>query len=849
MGDSGMLDENIQAKLTDACAKARIVFWEDVSGEFAQDVRELDLPGVTVVDVRGCALATKRRVLRDERNGRFLLYRAGGAPCIEEDFLLDVKALAQPFSATQSASWAEDTGLPIVAAKVVSAHAAFFASKERRAALRELVEQADWMRHGYSDDGLVLSLLSVCCGSKSIHRVDAVRDMAARALEQYAKNSDDLMRLLERCGLTDAFWQALATDLGYCCSKTPGLEDFAFEAMLSACSDLTGEVPTLSPDVAIVISDIANDPRKSDVFTNLVDATCDYVTSKCNLEALPTEVLAAHRYLPVVDSIIIRRIANDVTQGVDCSSQIAEVRARRASGRFFSNWSCAYDALIGAAGVLALAPRFESEIGSVDDARACFDRYVFDWSAIDESYRMLCLVVSKAVLLMADVFEPLAHQVELSYARYCNRLSAAWQRLVVERGSWPVNWEDASQRRFFEDKVHPELASKRVAVVVSDALRYEAGADWSRRVADRGRCQVECSAMLASLPTYTQLGMASLLPNQTLSIDPKTLTATVDGADATGAQHREQILRREVPNAVVLSYEELFDQEGAERLGGAKLAYVYHNIIDMTGDKRDSEERTFAAVDETFDQLDRACARLFQLGFSCVFVVADHGFLYQRDSKSFDFAEVPFLGVAVGTDNAKQSRRFVVANDLPACDALIELGASELGLSGDYTCEFPKGTRRMRLSGSGARFAHGGMTLQEAVVPCVRLTRAKARGSATPVGVDLLTGGTKVITGSFVRFEIFQTDPVGDGVLPVSLQVGLYDAQGQLRSETKPIEVASSSPNAEERRIPVMLTVAQDVANGARLTLRVDQRYGTTSKYKTVAQADYIVRRNFGLDF
>lgn len=352
-----------------------------------------------------------------------------------------------------------------------------------------------------------------------------------------------------------------------------------------------------------------------------------------------------------------------------------------------------------------------------------------------------------------------------------------------------------------------------------------------------------------TLPTYTQLGMASLLPNQTLSIDPKTLNVAVDGADATGSQHREQILRREAPDAVVLSYEELFDQEGAGRLEGAGLAYVYHNVIDMTGDKRDSEERTFAAVDETFGQLDHACARLFQLGFSCVFVVADHGFLYQRDSKSFEFAEVPFLGVAVGTDNAKQSRRFVVANDLPACDALIELGASELGLSGDYTCGFPKGTRRMRLSGSGARFVHGGMTLQEAAVPCVRLTRAKARSSATPVGVDLLTGGTKVITGSFVRFEIFQTNPVGDGVLPVSLQVGLYDAQGQLRSETKPIEVASSSPNAEERRIPVMLTVAQDVANGARLTLRVDQRYGTTSKYKTVAQADYVVRRNFGLDF
>lgn len=848
MGDSGMLDENIQAKLADVCAKARIVFWEDASGEFAQDVRDLDLPGVTVVDVHGCALATKRRVLRDERDGNFLLYRAGGAPCIEEDLLLDVKMLARPFSATQSASWAEDTGLPIEAAQAVSAHAALFASKERRAALRELVERADWMCGGYSDDGLVFSLLSVCCGSKAIHKVDAVRDMAARALEQYAKGTDDLMRLLERCGLTDAFWKALSTGLGYC-SGAPGLEDFAFEVMLSACSDLTGEVPTLSSDATIVISDMANDSRKSDVFTDLVDATCDYVTSKCNLEALPTEVLAGHRYLPVVDNVIIRRIANDVTQGVDCSSQIAEVRARRASGRFFSKWGCAYDALIGAAGVLARVPRFESEVGSVDDVRTCFDRYVSDWSAIDESYRTFGLVASKAVLLMADVFEPLAHQVELSYAHYSNRLSAAWQRLVVERGSWPVDWEDFAQRRFFEDRVLTELTSKRVAVVVSDALRYEAGADWSRRVANRGKCQVECTAMLASLPTYTQLGMASLLPNQTLSIDPKTLSAAVDGADATGSQHREQILRREVPDAAVLSYEGLFDQEGARRLEGAKLAYVYNNVIDMTGDKRDSEERTFAAVDEAFGQLDRACARLFQLGFSCVFVVADHGFLYQRDSKSFDFAEVPFLGVAVGTDNAKQSRRFVVANDLPACDALIEFGAPELGLLGDFTCGFPKGTRRMQLSGSGARFVHGGMTLQEAVVPCVRLTRGKARGSAASVGVDLLTGGTKVITGSFVRFEIFQTEPVGDGVLPVSLQAGLYDAQGQLRSETKPIEVASSSRSAEERRIPVTLTVAQDVANGARLTLRVDQRYGTTSKYKTVAQAEYVVRRNFGLDF
>lgn len=843
-----MLDENIQKNLAETCARARIVFWEDVSGEFAADAKELNLPDVTVVDVRGHELATKRRVLRDERDGRFLLYRADGAPSIEEDLLLDVKMQARPFVATQSASWAEDTGLPIEAAKVVSAHAAFFTSKERRAALRELVGQTDWMRNGYSDEGLVFSLLAACCGSKAIHKVDAVRDMATRALEQYAKGSEDLTRLLERCDLEDDFWHALATGLGYR-SETPGLEDFAFEVMASACSDLTGEPPTLSPDAAIVVSDLANDTRRSDVFTDLVNATCGYVASRCDMDALPTETLAAHRYLPIVDDVILRRLATNVTQGVDYEDQIAEVRARRSSSRFFSNWAAAYDALLGAAGVLAREPRFESEVGSVDDARAFLERYASDWSSMDTAYRSFAVAFPAALMLMSDVFEPLGQQVELSYARYADRLAAAWQTLVVGRGSWPVDWEGLSQRRFFGDWVRPALVQGRVAVVISDALRYEAGAAWARRVADRRAGQVACTPMLSSLPSYTQLGMASLLPNGSLGIDPKTLCASVDGVDATGAKHRQQVLRLQVLDAVVLNYEETFSQGAATELATTSLAYVYHNVIDMTGDKRDSEERTFAATEEAFGQLDRVCARLFQLGFTTVFVTADHGFLYQRDPASFGFAEVPFLGVAVGTDNAKQSRRFVVGRELPACDALVEMDAVALGLEGRFEAGFPKGTRRLRLSGSGARFVHGGMTLQETIVPCVRITRGKARGSASPVGVDLLTGGFKVISSSFVHFEVYQTEPVGEGVLPASLRVGLYDSEGRLRSEQKPVEAASASTDAQERRIPLTLTVAQDVPNGARLSLRVEQRYGTTSKYKTVADATYVVRRNFGMDF
>ena len=49
---------------------------------------------------------TKRRVLVDEPEARFLVYRIGGSGDSAYDFLLDVKMAAEPFNCSQAAaSW------------------------------------------------------------------------------------------------------------------------------------------------------------------------------------------------------------------------------------------------------------------------------------------------------------------------------------------------------------------------------------------------------------------------------------------------------------------------------------------------------------------------------------------------------------------------------------------------------------------------------------------------------------------------------------------------------------------------------------------------------------------------
>jgi len=52
---------------------SRLVIWQDEAGAYREALKELDVPGATVIDATCNELATKRRVLRDEPKGRFVI--------------------------------------------------------------------------------------------------------------------------------------------------------------------------------------------------------------------------------------------------------------------------------------------------------------------------------------------------------------------------------------------------------------------------------------------------------------------------------------------------------------------------------------------------------------------------------------------------------------------------------------------------------------------------------------------------------------------------------------------------------------------------------------------------------
>ena len=136
----------------------------------------------------------------------------------------------------------------------------------------------------------------------------------------------------------------------------------------------------------------------------------------------------------------------------------------------------------------------------------------------------------------ASLMGSLTEQIENLYSNnYLLKLGDRFQAFVDAASKWeafPVH----KQKDFFEHWVRPFLRKdNKVCVIISDAMRYEIGDELLSLIRQEDRYSAELEPALSMLPSYTQLGMAALLPNKTLAIaDNETGTVLVDGQSSQG---------------------------------------------------------------------------------------------------------------------------------------------------------------------------------------------------------------------------------------------------------------------------------------------------------------------------
>ena len=468
-----------------------------------------------------------------------------------------------------------------------------------------------------------------------------------------------------------------------------------------------------------------------------------------------------------------------------------------------------YEALIALARFERAYNDYRGSCGNAEGLAGLLSSYAGSWHEVDRRYREFFLACKRmGETRFRKALKPAEAKMLKSYDEFLSDLTNRWQTHLMDEGGWPPA-SVPSQDGFFHDRV--ELAfpqadrSNRLAVIISDALRYEAGKDLAERLSASkaaglaGKISVSCDAAVCMLPSYTQLGMAALLPDGPLVILPDT-NVTKGGKSTQGTANRQKLLEEGVSGAVAMQAQSILDA-GLLSIGDNPLVFIYHNVIDKVGDKRDTETTVFREAERAFSEIESLTAMLLAAGCKKVFITSDHGFIYQdHEPQAYEYADVKELSMLKGSDlvDSAHTRRFVVGDAIPYSDALIEFTPEQLSLEGGLKVEVPKGISRLRLQGSGARFVHGGLSPQENVIPIVCVEIAPTKRAAHPTAVEGYPLGRAVITGSTVMLDVYQVEPISDQVSSTVAIVGLYGPDDRLLSSVEQTITLESGETADE---------------------------------------------------
>lgn len=120
------MENRITLALSKLFERHRIVFWYDTKKELRSDFETLSLPGVEKLELTNNEYRVKYRLLREEPEKKFLLYREGPQPADLDNWLLDVQLAHGEFRTDQVALWLSELELGLEFSDIVQSHAEFF---------------------------------------------------------------------------------------------------------------------------------------------------------------------------------------------------------------------------------------------------------------------------------------------------------------------------------------------------------------------------------------------------------------------------------------------------------------------------------------------------------------------------------------------------------------------------------------------------------------------------------------------------------------------------------------------------------------------------------------------------
>jgi uncharacterized protein (TIGR02687 family) len=823
---------SVKDAINNRLAAQRVVFWHDPSGEYDADVEALELGAVNVIRVHGNEFGVKSVILTDHVT-KHLVYRSGEVPRGTSNWLMDLELAYGVFTADKTSMLQQEFGLndPALAA-VIEQHQNFFGANSRKLALAKLLAPGD-------DAAKMRAKMSQVLVKASGHTLtDIIRELLAENAANKRAKFDDLVTF----GLDQFLWDGLAKIYKYS-GTNPTIDDFVLWVYGRAIEDFASETPGEFRNIRIDFNSLRYDVRTQAMMATLASRAADALDLKSKIEHRDFRELVPVTTFEEIDRKIIVDLAAAVAAQSVTPREVAETVRQRQESFWKDKYAKLYESTQSASELLAAIAALPNTIPSMD---AGLQKYQSDWFRIDQHYRWFTFAYQTAEF--QKPLESLKAEVDKQYAnKFLYHLGGLWQQALEPTDQWK-SISLAPQSKFFDSHVTPIVKDGRAkaVVIISDGMRYEVAHELTSLICSEDRFDAKLSAVLGMLPSYTQLGMAALLPQSVLELAPEALPVLADGKPTNGTANRDKILQAVKGHAIsAADVMAMSGDELRELYKEHQIFYVYHDRIDAAGDKAATERTVFQAAEDTVRELVLLVKKWTNANATNIVITADHGFLYQDTplEQAYYVSESP-QGEAI----TKTNRRYVLGRSLKPSPSFMTFTSAQAGLVGDIDIQIPKSIHRIPQPGAGTRYVHGGASLQEIVVPVIAVNK-KRRSDIRPVEVDLMPETDKITTGQ-LAVKLLQREAVTDKIQPRQVRLGIYAGEAPI-SDQPVLTFDSSSGEQRERYQSVTLYLTQhaDDVNNRAVELRLEERIPNTSQWKTFSKANYTIKRSFMTDF
>lgn len=783
---------------------SRIVFWNDPDGEFSESLPEM--PDIEILDLsRIGTLQAKVKMELEQPEQKFLVYAPFEEPPLDDDWLLDMRLYSRSFHADKSSMILTELGLLEHSLRNhIAARQKFMANKDRLARLQRLIQKTD------KAPDIDLKILAVLTKTDHADFYTILRSLLhAWALEHDGEVDENpsVWEDIEKYGVSEFFWSQVQQAFGYQ-EEQPSLSNFLLRLFVTDfAARLQGEPPKglspliLSKHLVSNVQVFMGQWRDSQASSESYDILSEGVAHKIKIQ----DHLAQYDFNNLKNVMtfqeVERRIASSlrdyiIERGTSLNvDSISGIITQRLHGYWASShgksnslvyrpaYFALYNALHYGASFLQLK-NADTDAFSAQNMHDLYHAYAGRLYKYDQLYRHYWYSEDTARAHIGDILKALNEKIEDVYLNwYMDGLSVAWNRhLDPEMKGEIENWSISgvtNQYDFYNNYVQEILDkgdNRKVFVIISDALRYEAAEEITANLNGTYRIKADIGTQLGVLPSYTSLGMASLLPHNDIEYKASG-EVFIDSRPTASLEQRSEILKS--VNGVAVKSDDLLKMgkmDGRDFIKPWNVIYIYHNHIDAVGDSASTEDETFQAVAKTVDEISQLVRWVINnLSAVNVLVTADHGFLF-RHSKPEATSKTTLKDKSQNAVIAK--KRYIIGENLARIEGTFH-GLASVTAHAKGSMEFiiPKGNNLFHFSG-GARFAHGGAMPQEIVVPVItiRHEKGKERESTriSKVPVSIVLNSPKITTNRF-RFQIIQMEPVSERVKEAHVDVGIYD--------------------------------------------------------------------------